>query len=51
MSQEIVVRMRIGPDERCPPEDGREDAPEQIETLILDGEDQTPEEAGYGHGV
>ena len=55
MTQEIDVRVRIEPDERRPPgdgqEDGQESAPDQIERLIFDGESQTVEEAGYGHGV
>jgi hypothetical protein len=50
VTKEIVVRLRIEPDEPSLPEERREDTPEQIEPLILDG-DQTLEEAGYGHGV
>jgi hypothetical protein len=38
------------PDEPHEPPDDREEMDDHLQ-WILDGEDQTPEEEGYGHGV
>ena len=49
MSPNSTIHASVEPDEPREPPDDREDTDDYLD-LILD-RDETPEEAGYGHGV
>lgn len=53
MSQDIIVHIvhvRVDPEAPCDPGDGPDEFDDVLE-LTRDIEEDTPEEAGYGHGV
>ena len=50
MSESSNTREIVEPDESRQPTEARNEMDNLIE-LILEADDRTPEEAGYGHGV